>query len=344
MISDKILNIFKSREDAISEYKSYVILIDDIKNNLNDACDQESMLIETTELRVPKDKVVELLQAYSSKKRTLEIVSSINVDRDGLYYGKLDGFIDSNNSQDEEELPPEILSRDISILKATLRNEISIEFTSPFIEQPIVHVTIDKKYENLYRDYSIEFIIDESNNTFIGANIIFKSLKLRDSYPPIGIIVIGDVKEDFYAENSKVMTFLVVEDETEETEELTTAEATEDETEEDICTTVLDDVINKMIHNANVEFVEQEENLKTNRCGKVVNRIEKNSEITYHVIVTKEGYETKTVEYSTLNDDTIIIKLKKINSESENENPETPVDPEEPVNPEEPGGNTNDSD
>ena len=64
MISDKILNIFKPREDAISEYKSYVILIDDMKNNLNDACDQESMLIETTELRVPKDKVRELLQAY----------------------------------------------------------------------------------------------------------------------------------------------------------------------------------------------------------------------------------------------------------------------------------------
>lgn len=338
MISDKILNIFKSREDAISKQKSYVILIDDMKNNLNDACDQESILIETTELRIPQDRMCKLLQAYSSKKRILEIVSSINVDRDGLYYGKLNAFIDSGNSHSydlqEEEPSPEILSREISILKTTLQNEIHIDFNSSFIDQPIVHITIDKKYENLYRDYSTDFIRD-GNKDYLGVNITFKSLKLRESYPPIGIIIIGDIKEDFYEEDDenfdyKTMTFFVAEDSLENINE-------EEETEEDICTKKIDDVINQMIFDANIEFVEQGENLKTNRCGKVINLIEKSNE-PYHIIVTKEGYETQTVEYNTSDNNIITIKLQKTNTESQNENSE------EPVNPEEPGGNTNDSD
>ena len=336
MISERILNIFKQREDAISGYKSYVVFINDIQNNLNDACDQESVLIETTELRVPTDKVNQLLQAYSSKKRILELVSSIDVNKDGLYYGKLNAFIDSDDSE-EEEVPPEVLSRDVSILKTTLQKEIYIEFLNPFVEQPIIHITIDKKYKSLYRDYSTEFIKDSNDKNFVGVNITFKSLKLKQSYPMIGVIIIGDNRENFYEEEDgeyKVITFLVHEEDSENDIEETDNTEETNNTEEDACVSEINDIINKMIYNADIYFIEQEENLKTNRCGKVINLIENDAENTYHLRVEKEGYETKYVEYNT-EEDVINIELTKNNPTPDNEEPELEPEPEPEPEPEE---------
>lgn len=291
MISEKILNLFKTREDGISGTKEYVILITDMKNS-SKSCDQESLIIETEELRIPKENIEKLRDTYNKKTRELEIISGINVNSDGMYYGKLMAFI--NNTDEEDYETNELLSHDISIVKATLANEINIEFENSFEEEPIIHITIDKQYESLYRDWSTEFIKDE-NKKISGVKLVFKSLKTRQAYPNIGVIIIGEKNEDYYDEfqNTIKMTFTVLEELTEENQDQL-----------------------REIKGANIEFVEQNENLKTNYCGQAINFIEKPEENEeYSIIVTKEGYNSFVTTYD-CTEANIIIELQKIQPES----------------------------
>ena len=93
MISQRILNMFKSKDDDKEGIKNYITIITDMSNNENETCEQESVIITTKEFYIPESFLTNLESIHKTAERKLEIISSIDVDEDQNYYGKLTGFI-----------------------------------------------------------------------------------------------------------------------------------------------------------------------------------------------------------------------------------------------------------
>ena len=125
MISQRILNMFKSRDDDRTGIKNYITIITDMSNNESETCEQESVTITTKEFYIPENFLQNLEEVHKTAERKLEIVSSIDVDKNQNYYGKLTGFI---TSTDYEESPNknEVASHEISITKTILTQEKTI--------------------------------------------------------------------------------------------------------------------------------------------------------------------------------------------------------------------------
>lgn len=92
-------------------------------------------------------------------------------------------------------------SHKIELLQTTLSKKIDIEFNEAYDSEPAIVVTINKKYETLYRSYSTDFIKNDGGK-YIGVTIIFNSLKTKQTYPDIKITIIGDIKETITEEES----------------------------------------------------------------------------------------------------------------------------------------------
>lgn len=143
-------------------------------------------------------------------KRVLYLYPDLDIDKDGLVMGKLNGFVKKleNNTEivsDEEVNTEEITPKyHVEILRTFLKQEINVTFEYPYDEKPGIWVNIEKKFESLYRTYSLEYSQD-INNRYNKVKIIFNSLKIRSAYPEINIIVVGDEidnKEDYKNEVS----------------------------------------------------------------------------------------------------------------------------------------------
>ena len=291
MISQRILNMFKSKDDDKEGIKNYITIITDMSNNENETCEQESVIITTKEFYIPESFLTNLESIHKTAERKLEIISSIDVDEDQNYYGKLTGFITASEEYENDSENNEIASHEISIIKTVLASEINIDFDNSYEEQPYIAITIDKQYEDLYRSYSTEFIKD-SNDKYIGVNIFFNGLKGRQNYPEIGIMILGDPITDYYEEDNEktVVKFIC--------KEIIINDKGEEE--------------KIFVEGANITFVEQEETIKSNWCGEVNKALIKTEDgKKYHLSIEKEGYIIKVLIYDTETKEYEIILERK---------------------------------
>lgn len=136
-------------------------------------------------------------QHSDEKERILELYTDLDIDENNLISGKLNGYTYVNKITQEEFEEDSFLDRNIEILRTYLQKEITIYFDKDkeYTEKPFVVVNIEKKYESLYRTYSVEYLSSNNNQTYYGVKIIFNSLKFKTVYPGINIIIIGDKKE-----------------------------------------------------------------------------------------------------------------------------------------------------
>lgn len=198
MISNRLLNEFKSNRDS-------TVIITDISCS-NDSCGQEVLSISTKKILTPFECII---KNYDTSNKTLEVEGQLELNDNKEYYTNLIGFISNEeyNEIDESTLTEDQVlnntyrspsSHSIEEIKTPLSKEIEINFSKEYNKQPHVVITIDKQYEDLYRSYSTEFIKNNLDTEYIGVKITFNNLKSKNSYPEIGICIIGDPIESYY--------------------------------------------------------------------------------------------------------------------------------------------------
>lgn len=126
--------------------------------------------------------------------RYLDLYTDLDIDKDGLAMGKLNGFVTKCDNESETNTS-DTPKYQIEILRTYLKKEINVSFEYPYDTKPGIWINIEKKHESLYRAYSLEYK-KNTNNEYIGVKIIFNSLKYKTTYPEINIIVIGDEIKD----------------------------------------------------------------------------------------------------------------------------------------------------
>lgn len=176
MISQRILNLFKEHTTS----PQYRVEILDIKNN-ELSCGQESITLT----------VKQIYGNGNSIQRDLIIYSDFNIDFDGSYISVLNGYI--GNETYSETNTEKQSSHYIEVVNTILQKTVDITFNQPYENQPFYYVINDKKYESLYKDTSVTYIQNEEE-LYSGMQIVFNHLKTRQSYPEIGILIIGDEK------------------------------------------------------------------------------------------------------------------------------------------------------
>ena len=150
-----------------------LISVEEIKDN---KCQQDGIKIN-------------FKHSYDNKIRTLDLYTDLDIDENNLISGKLNGFI-YNQKEYEEDFPENTSDYQIEMIRTYLQKEITISFENEYEEKPGIIVNIDKKYESLYRTFSLEYL--KTNDVFKGVKITFNSLKFKTVYPAINIIIIGD--------------------------------------------------------------------------------------------------------------------------------------------------------
>lgn len=133
-----------------------------------------------------------------NKNRTIDLYADVDIDENNLVSGKLNGYIYNKITQ-EEITENNSSGYHVEILRTYLQKEIVVHFHKDgdnkeyeYFEKPGVVINIDKKYESLYRSYSVEYLSSNNNQSYYGVKITFNSLKFKTVYPAINIIIIGD--------------------------------------------------------------------------------------------------------------------------------------------------------
>ena len=136
--------------------------------------------------------------------KELTVFSNVILDDNDLYYGQLNGYIskekinelESNKSKTES-------SHYIEVVDTVLQKTIDITFNRAYKQLPKIYITIDEKFEYLYRNYSISPVNNEEGE-YIGVQITFNNLKNTNTYPPIGVVIIGDEKTEEYDDEGDI--------------------------------------------------------------------------------------------------------------------------------------------
>lgn len=198
MINNRLLKEFKSEDN-------HTVIIKDISCE-EDSCGQEVLKISTIKILRPYQDIV---KNYDKNNKTLEIEGQLNLNSNKEYYTNLVGFI---SNEEIIKLTSPILeegevlndtyrsptSHSIEEIRTRLNDEIEIEFNNEYTNQPHIIITIDKEYEELYRSYSTTFVKNNFNTKYTGVKIKFNNLKVKNSYPEIGICIVGDQIESYY--------------------------------------------------------------------------------------------------------------------------------------------------
>lgn len=193
MINNNILSMFKSNVDG----PIFSILIKDIKQDKD--CGEDSLQI--TVLQVDKSLNEIINNSENVVKRTLDIKGQLELDDQDLYRTKLIGYVSGENvvkKIDESNSP---YNKTIEVLETNLEKEISIEFNKEYKKQPFIFINIDN-YKNFYKKEAFSFdkytkseVIngkEVEQEYFTGVTITFEGLKRKQTYPVIGVVIIGD--------------------------------------------------------------------------------------------------------------------------------------------------------
>jgi len=140
--------------------------------------------------------------------KELTVFSNVILDDNDLYYGQLNGYLskEENNQLESNKLKTQS-SHYIEIVDTVLQKTIDITFNRPYKQQPKIYITIDEKYEYLYRNYTISPIDngkDGDLKEYLGVQITFNNLKNTNTYPPVGVVIIGDEKTEEYDDEGNI--------------------------------------------------------------------------------------------------------------------------------------------
>lgn len=193
MINENLLKSLEPNDDPV-----YFLAIKKIEPFTE--CNQDTLKITLHQI----NKNLNTIEASDPNitEKTLTISSNLDIDNEGLYKTKLVGYESYSKKliENNEELNG-LSSHKIELLQTTLSKKIDIEFNEAYDSEPAIVVTINKKYETLYRSYSTDFIKNDGGK-YIGVTIIFNSLKTKQTYPDIKITIIGDIKETITEEEN----------------------------------------------------------------------------------------------------------------------------------------------
>lgn len=182
---------------------------------LNPYDEYDSVIIhETTEINEDncnQDGIKFCIEHTSEpeKTRDIKLYPEIEIDKENLIYGKLNGFVSNSKGVVEEK---NYSGYSIEMIRTYLKSEITVYFDKTkdefnqlgYKEQPGVIVNIEKKFESLYSTYSTEYIKNEVGR-YIGVKITFNSLKYKTNYPVISIIIVGDkTNKPFFVDYGKL--------------------------------------------------------------------------------------------------------------------------------------------
>ena len=205
MIDSRILQALKSR----NENPAYSILITGYETK-ND-CNQEKLIIQLHQINKSLREIENMSQDVNVLKKELVIQSDMDYDtKNNAISSSLIGFtnykgrvkVPSNTAssgiiEDGVLIGPEdtgdFFSHHVEMIETPLEKEITIEFTRVYKQMPSIIPTIEKKYQTYYKSYSIEFTKNDANR-YTGVTITFNSLKRKNIYPNINIVIIGDKK------------------------------------------------------------------------------------------------------------------------------------------------------
>lgn len=196
MIDERILNEFREHNTD----PHYIVLITDMKNG-EPVCNEESVIISTKQIFLSLEEYLQNPDdtTYKTVERDLTLYSNINLDDNDLYVGELNGYISKENVKYAVPTSNTQSPRWIEVVDTTLQKVVDITYNQKYKEQPKIFVNIDNEYEKLYRHISYNPIQNEKGE-YIGTQVIFNNLKTKDSYPKIGIVIIGDEKTEKYDE------------------------------------------------------------------------------------------------------------------------------------------------
>lgn len=196
MIDERILNEFREHNTD----PHYIVLITDMKNG-EPVCNEESVIISTKQIFLSLEEYLQNPDdtTYKTVERDLTLYSNIGLDDNDLYVGELNGYISKENVTYAVPTSNTQSPRWIEVVDTTLQKVVDITYNQKYKEQPKIFVNIDNEYEKLYRHISYNPIQNEKGE-YIGTQVIFNNLKTKDSYPKIGIVIIGDEKTEKYDE------------------------------------------------------------------------------------------------------------------------------------------------
>jgi len=196
MIDERILNEFREHDTD----PHYIVLITDMKNG-EPVCNEESVIISTKQIFLSLEEYLQNPDdtTYKTVERDLTLYSNIGLDDNDLYVGELNGYISKENVKYAVPTSNTQSPRWIEVVDTTLQKVVDITYNQKYKKQPKIFVNIDNEYEKLYRHISYNPIQNEKEE-YIGTQVIFNNLKTKDSYPKIGIVIIGDEKTEKYDE------------------------------------------------------------------------------------------------------------------------------------------------
>ena len=285
MIDERILNEFREHDTD----PHYIVLITDMKNG-EPVCNEESVIISTKQIFLSLEEYLQNPDdtTYKTVERDLTLYSNISLDDNDLYVGELNGYISKENVKYAVPTSNTQSPRWIEIVDTTLQKVVDITYNQKYKEQPKIFVNIDNEYEKLYRHISYNPIQNEKEE-YIGTQVIFNNLKTKDSYPKIGIVIIGDEKTEKYDEEGNkepIYHNLTVNLYYEETDE---------ETGKPIQIPIED-----------TSILINDEEFTSNECGTITASLEEGE---YEITVKESGYRYVPETVNLNSDKTIGLKL-----------------------------------
>lgn len=140
--------------------------------------------------------------------KELTVFSNVVLDDNDLYYGQLNGYISKEKINELESNKSKTQSSHyIEIIDTVLQKTIDITFNRAYKQQPKIYITIDEKFEYLYRNYTISLINNGKEGDlkeYLGVKITFNNLKNTNTYPPVGVVIIGDEKTEEYDDEGNI--------------------------------------------------------------------------------------------------------------------------------------------
>ena len=204
MINERILNEFREHNTD----PRYIVLITDMQNG-EPICNEESLIISTKQIYTSLEEYLQNPDdtIYKTIKRDLTIYSNIGLNDNNLYIGELNGYISKENVKELQRTSSTESSHWIEIVDTVLQKTIDITFNRAYKQQPKIYITIDEKFEYLYRNYTISPIDNGEEGDlkeYLGVKITFNNLKNTNTYPPVGVVIIGDEKTEEYDDEGNI--------------------------------------------------------------------------------------------------------------------------------------------
>lgn len=199
--SDNIKQVLTNNDIDINNAENYLQALQE--KDYNEIEENLKKIIQSMET-IKDFSTEKILKNLKTIDRQLTIYSNININNDNLYIGELNGYISKENVSNSDINSNTESSHWIEIVDTVLQKTIDITFNRRYENIPKVIITIDESDEKLYRNYSTSFVKD-NDCLYTGVQITFNNLKNKNSYPKLGVTIIGDEKTEKYDDEGNLL-------------------------------------------------------------------------------------------------------------------------------------------